>query len=329
MIDYELSSATNKTFAEIMELRQIELAKTPRNVLVYQSVVQPFQPMKGFSGVFGGHVLAQVVVAGSMTTQEKHVCHSMHGYFLERGDPTIPFLFTVEKLRDGGRFVTREVRVFQCREENVSTFSFDKKDMIFFSLLSYKFPEKDSLNYSAPYPEKYARPDHEIITMEPANDFDAPVLLDFAHEYGIETQWHTIDCRKMDTKESNRQIPVLSDRRIIHYFRSPFKLPNQANIHVALLLYISDRNSLFTLINIQDDPYLNIEKITSIDHQFVLHRLDAVVDDDYIMMETWSDAAGDGRGLYNGRMFDSSKRLIASFAQDGVVRVNRKNLSKM
>lgn len=329
MIDYHLASAINKTFAEIMELRPLELPRTPKNVSVYQSTVQPFQPMKGFSGVFGGHVLAQVVVAGSMTTDIKQVCHSLHGYFLERGNPLIPFIFTVEKLRDGGRFANREIRVYQCDEDKLADFSYDKKDMIFFSLLSFKSAEKDSLCYNAPYPEKYARPDHEIITMEPANDFDAPVILDFAREFGIESQWHTIDCRKMDTTESNKEIPILSDRRIIHYFRSPFRLPNQINIHVALLLYISDRNSLFTLINIQDDPYLHIEKIASIDHQFVLHRLDAMVDDDYIMMETWSDAAGDGRGLYNGRMFDSKKRLIASFAQDGVVRVLKRPKSNL
>lgn len=326
MLDYNLVEATNKTFAELMELKPIDLPRSPPSVSVFQSTVKPFQPMKGFSGVFGGHVLAQVIVAGAMTVEDDQVCHSLHSYFLQRGDPLIPFIFTVEKLRDGGRFGTREVRVYQVEEEDLNDFAFEKKNLVFFSLMSFKSPEKHYLDYQVPYPEEYARPDHEIITMEPANDFDAPVILQFAHENGVEAQWHTIDCRKMDTTESNSKIKNISDRRIIHFFRSPFKLPSKINIHVALLIYISDRNSLFTLINVQDDPWMTIDKIASIDHQFVLHRLDAVVDQDYLMMETWTDGAGDGRGLYNGRMFDSKKRLIASFSQDGVVRVNKGRL---
>lgn len=86
------------------------------------------------------------------------------------------------------------------------------------------------------------------------------------------------------------------------------------------MLYISDRNSLFTVSNLHDrEAYL--KQVASIDHAFVMHKMDARVDFDWMIMEAYTSASGDGRGLYQGHIYDHDSKLVCSFMQDGVLSV--------
>lgn len=83
---------------------------------------------------------------------------------------------------------------------------------------------------------------------------------------------------------------------------------------------MSDRNSLFTVANLQDRD-VTLKQIASIDHSFVVHKLDARVDADWLAMEAFTGASSDGRGLYQGHIYDARDELVCSFMQDGVLGV--------
>lgn len=325
MLDYHLKDVTNESYEELMRVERILLSDTPVGLTVFQSKSIPFQPVKDVSAVFGGHVLGQSVIAGGATVPDDFVCHSSSSYFLRPGIAEIPFVYAVEPIRDGASYVTREVRCYQVEEHHINEFRFQHRYLRFVCLLSFKKVQENCLDYQVDANPAFDAPSHDIIQMELAPDVDTPSVADLLHEGGVEAQWHPLDCRKMDTKEYNKTQKLI-DRRIVHYFRSTFELSNSPHIHVSLLLYISDRNSLFTLLNIQENPRTAVIHIASLNHVFTLHQLEPRVDEDYLQMVTWSDRAYDSRGFYNGRMYDSNGCLIASFTQDGVVKIDSSKL---
>ncbi|ANB14340.1 hypothetical protein AWJ20_5309 [Sugiyamaella lignohabitans] len=203
----------------------------------------------------------------------------------------------------------------------MANFNFESKKLCFIAIGSYKAREKSVLDFQRDLEPELRRTKEEILATPIAPDVDTEAYIVWAKNEGMEPEKHPIDLRKLDTKPYNKNKP-LADRRIMHYFRSHDKLTTNPNMHVAALLYTSDRNSLFTILNIQDEPYY-IRGIASIDHSFVLHDMDPKVDEEWLTMETYTDRAVDGRGLYKGRMYDADHKLVCSFMQDGVVRVGR------
>lgn len=93
------------------------------------------------------------------------------------------------------------------------------------------------------------------------------------------------------------------------------------NHYRAGFLYVSDRNSLFTISNLHDRD-VTFRQIASIDHSFVMHDLSARIDVDWMIMESYSSASGDGRGLYQGHIYNHDAKLVCSFMQDGVLTVD-------
>ncbi|CAN6618045.1 hypothetical protein TRVA0_007S01200 [Trichomonascus vanleenenianus] len=326
-----LADPPNKTFADLMSLKEIPVpvkesafAETTR---YFQSTVRPFRPLNA-PGVFGGHVLAQCAVAGARTVGSKYIIHNLHGYFILPGKQDVPFTYKVETIRNGRSYSVRQIRVYQPPLElgPIEEFDFGSKHLCFIGILSFKEPEESILDHQHPmhpsfHPESLPHSVHEVPL---APEVDMPQweawVADPDNTYVQEV--HPIEVRKLKMDHFNKDISEVSKRRQLHYFKSHDPLPSDPNLHIAAFLYASDRNSLFTIINLQDNPHDKlIKRIASIDHAFVMHNLDARADDGWLTMETFSDRSFDGRGLYNGRIYDKNKRLVCSFMQDGVVRL--------
>lgn len=111
----------------------------------------------------------------------------------------------------------------------------------------------------------------------------------------------------------------VAERRQLYFFRVPYKLPDDMNYHVAAMLYLSDRNSLFTCMNLRD-KVPTLARLASLDHQFTMHDMHSRVDEGWMPMETWTDWAGDCRGQYQGRLFTDEGKLVCTFMQDGLIR---------
>lgn len=317
-LDFELLNPSVKTFAELMKVKEVsDLPDLPRDSFCFQSTMAPFQPASA-PGVFGGHVLAQSAYAASKTVPNEYVCHNTHGYFILPGKSHVPFVYVVTRIRDGRSYMTREVRVYQFEPEE--QIALNHKRLCFVAICSFKLPEQSSLDFQKPLETEFAKTMAEIDHVPKAPDVDTPMWIKWAESIGAGPETHPVELRKLDTTKFNKE-RALTDRRIIHYFKSHDPLPeNDVNLHIAALLYTSDRNSLFTILNIQDQDHW-IRQIASIDHAFVCHDLNPRVDGDWLTMETLSDRAFDNRGLYTGRMYDSKGKLVCSFMQDGVVRL--------
>uniref|UniRef100_A0A060T940 ARAD1C40788p n=2 Tax=Blastobotrys adeninivorans TaxID=409370 RepID=A0A060T940_BLAAD len=325
----ELRDPPHKTFADLMDTKELP---TPKSQLAlrdscryFQSTVRPYRPIVA-PGVFGGHVLAQCAVVGAKTVADHYILHNVHGYFILPGKQDIPFTYKVETVRTGRSYSVRQIRVYQPDPEKVSLddFDFAQEDMCFMCICSYKRIEQSILKHQRRLDPVF-RPEnlpHPVDHIPLAPDVDVPTWEEWAkdpdNKYVQEV--HPVELRKMPMKDYNHPRADVADRRQIHYLRSHDRLPDDPNLHIAAMLYASDRNSLFTVINLQDDEHA-IARVASIDHAFIMHELDVRVDEGWLTMETFSERSGDGRGLYNGRMFDKNNRHVCTFMQDGVVRV--------
>lgn len=308
-----------KTFEDLMKVREIHMPHTPPNCRVFQSTMVPFQPLAA-PGVFGGHVLGQSAYAGSKTVGPTYICHNTHGLFLLPGKNSVPFIYLVESLRTGKSYSTRCIKVYQIEKHEVEAFRFDDKYLCFISIGSYKAPELNAALKHQLNLDPQLNLSHDDIEKLPwAPDVDTPMWIKYAEQNNLQPEVHPIEARKMDTSEYNKNRKV-SDRRIMNFFKSHHPLSADPNLHIAALLYMSDRNSLFTIVNVMDEEFM-IKQIASIDHSFVCHNLDPRVDLDWLAMETYTTRAFDNRGLYQGRIYDSNNRLICSFMQDGVLRL--------
>lgn len=325
-----LDDMPNKSFADLMVLKELEVPKTQQDSKgtchYFQSTCKPFKPIVA-PGVFGGHVLAQCAIAGAKTVGKKYILHNIHGYFILPGQQDIPFIYKVETIRNGRSYSVRQIRVYQPdpEEVDVDDFDFSSKKMCFMGICSYKEPEQASLEHQRNLDEKLTLQSLEdsIYRLPLAPDVDIPTWETWAKdpENKYVQEIHPIEVRKMKMDDYNKDKKQVSDRRQIHFLKSHDRLPNDFNMHIAALLYASDRNSLFTVVNLQHPNNLVINRIASIDHSFVMHSLDTRVDEGWMTMETYSDRSTDGRGLYNGRIYDSNHKLVCSFMQDGVIRM--------
>lgn len=259
---------------------------------------------------------------------------NLHGYFLLPGRIDSPFYYKIIVIRNGYNYISRQVYVYQLPEGvSYNDFDFNKKYIHYICILSFKRPSTDEKNISHQHDLhdhfSVSQAKHFISNLPPAPDIDIPTWIKLANQpdYGIEEEAHSIELRKFDNSSYNANKPV-SERSQIHYLRHRPDIAIDSlrkdgkidhNLHVAALIYISDRNSLPTIVNLHDDNYA-LRQVASIDHSFVLHKPDVRVDVDWLVMETFSSAAKDHRGLFQGRIYDHDNELVASFMQDGILK---------
>ncbi len=248
--------------------------------------------------VFGGQVLAQSLVAATRTVEGRPV-HSLHGYFLRPGDIDLPITFSVDRLRDGRSFSTRRVQAYQ------------KGEPIFSMIAS--FQETDpGLEHQDEFPQDIPAPETLPSAAELIGDNPHPVAQYWAK------------ARPFDMRHLGSPIYFsVKGEPVAHqavWIKALGDMPADAQLHTAALAYASDYSILESIYRRHGIAWSHPGlKSASLDHAMWFHREPKV--DEWMLYVQESPSASGGRGLSLGRIFSQDGRLLATVAQEGMVRV--------
>lgn len=252
----------------------------------------------GRDQLFGGQVLAQALVAASRTVEGRQA-HSLHAYFLRAGDIREPVVYDVERIRDGGTFATRRVVAIQ------------RGRPILNAAISFQAAES-GVEHQATMPNV---PAPETLQADPNSVERMLARLD-------DRMREAYECRSpFEILEVHPDLAPGSDGLARHcvWLRPCGKLPAEPLLHQAALLYISDFNLLQTSLLHHDlelgQPNL---MVASLDHSMWFHHVAPI--DDWVLYVSDSPAASNARGFCRGSLFSREGKLLASVAQEGLVR---------
>jgi acyl-CoA thioesterase-2 len=254
----------------------------------------------GSPQVFGGQVLGQALVAATATIENRLV-HSLHAYFLRRGDFNLPIVYEVDRAWDGKHFATRRVVAIQNGQQ------------IFNMSASFQAPEQGLDHQSdmpdVPMPETL--PDLETHYRKVLTE--APPAVRRMIE-----QKRPFEVRPVHPPVLSRadKSPPLKDL----WFRTVDRLPDDEPLHRELLAYASDFHLLDTALRPHGVPLASPQLIiASIDHAMWFHR--SVRVDDWLLYHIDSPSASGARGFTRGSVYSRDGRLVASAAQEGLMRM--------
>ncbi|MGB7757178.1 MAG: acyl-CoA thioesterase II [Salinisphaera sp.] len=257
----------------------------------------------GGRSVFGGQVAGQAMVAATRTVEPGRLAHSMHGYFLRPGDMDKAIVYEVENIRDGRSFAARRVQAIQHGRP------------IFSMLASFHAAEEGYVHQAempeVPGPEGLAS--HDELRHEWVDALDR-VPESLREAVGREI---AIDLRPVHPW--NMLAPDRREPKQYVWFRAKAALPADQALHRAVLTYASDFNLLTTAQLPHGVSFFTPGmQMASIDHALWFHGDLAV--DDWLLYAMDSPGAQDARGLSRGLIFTREGRLVASVAQEGLIR---------
>ncbi len=253
----------------------------------------------GAPQVFGGQVLGQALVAASRTVEGRLV-HSLHAYFLRRGDVNSPIVFEVDRSRDGGSFTSRRVVAIQHGQQILT--------------MSASFQQvEQGLDHQAPMP---AAPPPE--GLRDLAEFNAEVL-DRVPEKMRNFFQHQRPFEFRPVHPPNYTNPVPSAASKMAWFRALDRLPDDQPLHRHLLAYVSDYHLLDTATLPHGISFLQLQ-MASIDHAIWFHR--DVRADEWLLYVIDSPSASGARGFGRGAIYSRDGVLVASVAQEGLIRQN-------
>jgi len=251
--------------------------------------------------VFGGQVAGQALVAAARTVDDTvRLVHSLHAYFLRPGDPAVPILYEVDRLRDGRSFSTRRVVAIQ-------------HGRAIFNLQASFHGLEDGPDHQLPMPQGLPDPDtlpdwHE--RMEPYRD-----QLGEMYERA-----RPIDVRHVDGDPLSRKGAPSDSQRV--WLRADGTLPEDPVVHACLVTYASDMTLLDTTVLpfglAWDSPGM---QMASLDHAMWFHRPFRA--DESLLYDQRAISTSSARGLAGGALFYRDGRLVVSVVQEGLARVGR------
>lgn len=246
--------------------------------------------------IYGGQVLAQALSAAGRTVPETFTLHSMHAYFLRMGDPSRQVVYEVDPIRDGRSFVTRRVVARQYGKA------------IFSAMLSYQVAEEGFEHActmpDVPPPEALVSDDERLKKYFPNREGNWP-----------------IEFRKVNPQDLDNLQP--SEAVSYSWFKATDIIGDDLATHQQLLAYASDNPILITALNPHAVSFLNPELATiSLDHALWFYRPFRV--DDWLLYETHSDVAANGRAWCRGRIYNRSGELVAAVTQEGLLRLKNR-----
>jgi acyl-CoA thioesterase-2 len=263
-------------------------------------IFRGLSPQVAMQRVFGGQVAGQALVAAGRTVESERLVHSLHSYFIRPGDPSIPIIYTVERIRDGRSFSVRRVLAIQHGQP------------IFILSASFQLPQ-GGIDHQAEMPP--APPPESLPTL--------------AERYeGFDELWSVM-----------RQIPQAFDVRYVDdppwvqrsqgprenqphriWLKADGTLPDDPLLQVCVVTFASDMNLLDSvLIHHGLAARLDPISMASLDHAMWFHRPFRA--DDWLLYVSSSSSASGGRGLATGQFYSRDGRLVASVTQEGMIRL--------
>ena len=268
---------------------------------IEENIFRGRSPQVGWQRVFGGLVVAQALVAAARTV-EGRAPHSLHGYFLLAGDPAVPIVYEVDRLRDGKSFTTRRCNAIQ-------------HGRAIFSLSASFQIEETGLEHAVsmpkvPLPESL--PDEAEILRRFGASMPAAIRLWFAQDRPIEIR--PVDLGRYVQHETGALEQYV-------WLRATGPLPGDPAIHRAVLAYLSDLTLLDAALGAHGHSVFDTGlQVASLDHALWFHR--AFRADNWLLYAQDSPVSRGARGLARGLLFSYDGALVASVAQEGLMRPN-------
>jgi len=254
----------------------------------------------GTQRVFGGQVLAQAVLAASRTVENRQI-HSLHAYFLRAGDPDARIVFDVDRSRDGRSFSSRRVVAIQHGRP-------------IFTLAASFQVEEEGLEHEFEMPDIPPPEELSPVDLLPRHEFDhmPQTMQRWLDRFGpFEFRW----AHGYSVFEPTPQPPFKA-----LWFKLHGQLPDNVALHRALLAYVSDFHLVGTATLPHGISWVSGKlMIASLDHAMWFHRDFRL--DDWMLYVCDSPSTSSGRGLARGMMYSRQGALVASTAQEGVIRV--------
>jgi acyl-CoA thioesterase-2 len=256
----------------------------------------------GWGRLYGGHVLGQALSAATQTVPPDRLVHSLHSYFLRPGDVSRPIVYDVDRIRDGGSFTTRRVVAIQGGKA-------------IFNLQASFHVDEPGFVHQDPMPE--APPPESVPTdQERAREFldRIPALL---RERALAER--PFDMKIIGPLPSDPLAPAPMPATKMMWLRTVGTLPDDLGLHRFLLAYASDFGFVTTALHPHGVSWLTPGlQIASIDHVMWFHQPFRM--DEWLLHVIDSPEAYGSRGLARGRVFTRDGRLVASTAQEGLMR---------
>ncbi len=276
---------------QILDLERIE-----------ENIFRGLSPQVGWQRVFGGLVIAQALVASARTVDGR-APHSLHGYFLLPGDPSVPIIYEVDRIRDGKSFTTRRCKAIQHGQA-------------IFSLSASFHIDEPGFEHAVPMP-RVPPPDELPSEAEIVRRFGA-VMPEAIRRYF--TRERPIEMRPVDLSRYVKHAAGALQQNI--WLRAGSQLPDDPAVHRAMLAYISDMTLVDAVLGAHGrsvfDPGL---QVASLDHALWFHRPFRA--DEWLLYAQDSPSSGSARGFARGLLFSHDGRLIASVVQEGLIRPRR------
>jgi acyl-CoA thioesterase II len=272
---------------DLLDLEQIEV-----------DIFRGRSPDERRQRVFGGQVAGQALVAAGRTVPADRPVHSLHAYFIRPGDPAVPIVYTVDRLRDGRSFTTRRVSAIQHGRP------------IFAMSASFQRPE--------PGPEHAdSMPD---VPPPEAVERNGDRLARILGEVPPQLDRSPFDLRSIGPLSVEAELdPALRTTRNLVWLRVDGDLPDDPLLHVCLMTYASDMTLLDTVLLGHGLSWLDGRTTgASLDHAMWFHREFRA--DRWLLYAQDSPFAGGARGLARGEVFTASGQLVVSVVQEGLIR---------
>ena len=255
----------------------------------------------GFQRIFGGQIMAQCLIAGYQTVEKARWVHSFHSYFLRPGNFEQNIIFEVDRIRDGKSFTTRRVNAIQNGEA------------IFSCSISFQKREK-GLSHQIKMP-KIAGPENLKSDLELRKDVQKKIPKDYLPMWLREREIETRQVEPMDLLKIEKLPPYRST-----WMKPTGKLPKDERIHQALLLYCSDMGLLGAAVNPHEVNFMSKKfQSASLDHVMWFHG--KINFNNWILHHMYSPISQNARGFSRGAIYTKAGKLIASTAQEGLMRV--------
>ncbi|GAA4639402.1 acyl-CoA thioesterase II [Actinoallomurus vinaceus] len=282
-------NAALKELLDLLDLEQIEV-----------NIFRGRSPEERQQRVFGGQVAGQALVAAGRTVPDDRHVHSLHAYFIRPGDPSVPIVYTVERVRDGRSFTTRRVSAIQ-HGKTIFTLSASfqiAEDGPSHQAQMPEVPEPESLpTFQERMERLFGKLDNEFLRKRP---------VDLRHVTPL-------------TWEAARD-PELTGPESLVWLRVNGELPDDPLLHVCLMTYASDMTLLDTVLLNHGLAWGDRRTMgASLDHAMWFHRPFRA--DRWLLYAQDTPNASGARGLARGQVFTQDGELVVSVVQEGLVRV--------